>query len=188
MAETACNGTYTRTSDGVWVYPWGDPVPGAEDLTLDWLYPDLVVAGQKDGQVVLVPDALVRDNDDLAWVREVATGPTSRYDGERRRGGPPTPGWSDVWPVPIGEWDSRCGEPLGMTAPELVPARLLAIDDVASQAGVAPKTVSSYLATGRMPQPQGWHAGSPWWTAPIISHWLQQRPGRGARTDLGSSG
>lgn len=29
-----CNDTYTRGPDAVWRYEWGDPVPGAQDLTL----------------------------------------------------------------------------------------------------------------------------------------------------------
>jgi hypothetical protein len=29
-----CNDTYARGDDGVWRYTWGEPVPGAQDLTL----------------------------------------------------------------------------------------------------------------------------------------------------------
>lgn len=105
-----------RGSDGVWRHTdTGQPVPGARDMTLSWLYPDLVIVVDGAGsQVVLVPDVLVRENVDLAWVRDCADGPTDRYDHEASRGHGRTPGWSGVWPVPVAQWDQRNAEPLGV--------------------------------------------------------------------------
>ena len=34
MTDEICYGVYQRTADGQWLYPWGDPVPGATDLTV----------------------------------------------------------------------------------------------------------------------------------------------------------
>ncbi|SOJ56956.1 hypothetical protein MSIMFB_04434 [Mycobacterium simulans] len=114
---TAFDARVYRGDDGIWRHSDSDqPVPGARDMTLRDIYPDLVVVGSRKlgNQVVLVPDPLVRENADLAWVRDVATGPTRSYDHEQRRGFGATPGWSDVWPVPIAEWDGRAREALGI--------------------------------------------------------------------------
>jgi hypothetical protein len=114
---TAFVGRVYRDDDGVWRHCDTDqPVPGARDMTLRDVYPDLVIVGSRklDNQVVLVPDPLVRENADLAWVRDVANGPTRCYDHEQQRGFGATSGWSDVWPVPIAEWDRRDREALGI--------------------------------------------------------------------------
>jgi hypothetical protein len=85
-------------------------------MTLRDPYRDLVIvgSGKLNNQLVLVPDPLVRENTDLAWVRDVATGPTRSYDREQLRGAGATPGWSDVWPVPVAEWDRRDRQALGI--------------------------------------------------------------------------
>lgn len=114
---TACGGRYARR-DGVWVRTaTGEPVPGASDMHLADLYPDLVIVSG----MVLVPDVLVREQEDLAWVPSVAAtdGPTDRYDRQRARTGRRTHGWARVWPVPIAEWDARNVDVLGVWAPEL---------------------------------------------------------------------
>lgn len=109
---TAADGHAYRDPAGVWRHSdTHEPIPGARDMTLSWLYPDLVIVGNK---TVLVPDQLVRESEDLAWVRSLTDGPTRSYDREHARGAPPTPGWSDVWPVPAAVWDARSREPLGI--------------------------------------------------------------------------
>lgn len=109
---TALGGRVYRDPHGVWRHTDTDQwVPGSADLTLTSLYPDLVCVGD---DTVLVPDALVRDNDDLGWVPSVSSGRTNKYDRQRVRGSGPTLGWSDVWPVPRDEWERRASEPLGI--------------------------------------------------------------------------
>lgn len=177
---TAGGGAYRRDEDGVWRYTaTGEPVPDAADLTLRDRYPDLEIVGSGDRAVVLVPDALVRESDELAWVREVASGPTSRFDGEQARGGPPTPGWSDVWPVPRAEWDARAMEPLGILAPELQVDQMLDLHGIAGRCDMAYQTVRDYHARDVLPTPQAHAGGSPLWARPVIDQWRHQRPGRG---------
>jgi hypothetical protein len=114
---TAFEGRVYRDQHGIWRHSDTDqPVPCARDMTLRDIYPDLVIVGSRKlgNQVVLVPDPIVRENDDLAWVRDVSDGPTRQFDREQLRGFGPTMGWSDVWPVPVDEWDRRDHEPLGI--------------------------------------------------------------------------
>lgn len=108
----ALGGLVWRDGNGVWRHTdTGLPVPGSRDMTLSWLYGDLVVAGGH----VLVPDQLVRENADMAWVRQAAVRFVhDELDAEHARGGPRTPGWTDVWLVPLDEWDRRNREVLGM--------------------------------------------------------------------------
>jgi hypothetical protein len=115
---TALEGRVYRDLQGVWRHTDTDnPVPGARDMTLNWLYPDLTVTNN----LVLVPDALVRDNEDLHWVRAHSTGPTNIFDRERSRGGPPTPGWSDVWTVPLDVWDTHATKGIGIVIDNWTP-------------------------------------------------------------------
>jgi len=119
MAEqiTAMRGRYYRDEASTWRHSeTKHKVAGARDMTLDDLYPDLVIVTTNGSRLqwVLVPDVLVRDHADLAWVREVADGPTSRYDTDGGRTGTPTAGWTNVWPVPVLEWDLRAAECQGI--------------------------------------------------------------------------
>lgn len=87
---TALDGKAVRDTDGRWYWRGGGtPVDGASDMTLSDLYPDLVITTGH----VLVPDVLVRDAPELAWVRDEAQGPTNAYDREGARSGLPTAGW-----------------------------------------------------------------------------------------------
>lgn len=56
----------------------------------------------------------------------------------------------------------------------------------ADRAGVAPDTLSSYVARGQAPEPDGRDEhGHPWWLEVTVETYLRTRPGQGARTDLG---
>lgn len=178
---TAGGGAYRRDEHGVWRYAaTGQPVPGAQDLTLRQLYPDLEIVGSGEQAVVLVPDALARECDDLAWIRDVAEGPTSQLDGQRaHRGEPPTPGGTDMWPVPRAAWDARAMQPLGLLAAELQAERMLDLSGVAARCAMAYQTVRDYHARNTLPTPQAHAGGSPLWARPIIDQWHRHRRGPG---------
>jgi predicted DNA-binding transcriptional regulator AlpA len=171
--RTACNGTYERHPDG-WRYAWGEPVPGAEDMTISSLYNLPVV-----GRWVLVPRSLAANEPELSWCLDYP----EPDEGERERlarmraNDPAIP--ADTMLVPLAEWDRRASEPIGMWAPELHPERLLDVAAVARLAGVTPETVRTYLSRGTIPRPQGHLMGSPWWTRPVIERWLAERRGPG---------
>jgi hypothetical protein len=184
---TALGGRVYRDRRGVWRHTDTDhPIPGARDMTLSWAYPDLVIiGGRAPDALVLVPDELVRDNEDLAWVREVSDGPTSRFDRQRSRGHGGTPGWSNVWPVPAAEWDKRDREPIGIVVDgwdvsQEIP-RGWTYSDIADYLGVAAATVRKYAAAGRLPAPDDQLGGSPLWRSDKIIAWHAERPGHGGR-------
>lgn len=170
--RSACNGTYRRHDDG-WRYPWGNPVPGAEDMTISSLY-NLPVYGAGHGRWVAVPPTLARNEPELAWCLDHPAADEEMIARWRQR----TPGDLEVGTlmVPLDEWDGHAREPIGMWAPELHPDRLLGSSQVAEMAGVSPDTLRTYVSRGSLPAPQGWHSGSPWWTRPVIARWLADRP------------
>lgn len=47
--------------------------------------------------------------------------------------------------------------------------------DVAAHLGVQPKTVTGYLARGRMPEPDGRVGRTPWWRPETIRAWRQSK-------------
>ena len=54
---------------------------------------------------------------------------------------------------------------------------------VAEYMGLSVRTVETYRADGRMPEPT-MVGRTPTWTREQIDQWQANRPGRGARTDL----
>jgi len=157
-----CNDTYTR-DERAWRYPWGDPVPGASDLTLG----DLLVLGQSLGSI-----------DDVGTFRELSPAERRWLTGEstcteqvalRRRQGF-TPHVGDLI--------------VGLSAPELQAPAMLTVGDIADAAGVTKATIDSYRYRGYLPQPQVVRGRTPLWTRPVVHHWLASRPGPGWRTDI----
>lgn len=155
---TCCNGTYRRDPDGVWRYPWGDPVPDARDLTL------LEVLALREPvrfpPGVPAPPATAED---LAWARslcEVESPAEVRFpDGHR-----------DLV--------------IGLRAPELEVTLMLTVADIAEAAEVSKATVDSYRYRGYLPEPQVTKGRTPLWSRPVVDHWLANRPGSGWRTDV----
>lgn len=45
------------------------------------------------------------------------------------------------------------------------------VAEVAHYLGVKPRTVTSYLARGQMPRPDGYVGRSPWWKPSTIKAW-----------------
>jgi predicted DNA-binding transcriptional regulator AlpA len=160
---TCCNDTYTRSSDGVWRYPWGDPVPGAVDLTLA----DVFAISVGDPSPDDVPMRTLTPRE-LAWVQ----GETTELDGvlvRRSTNGSP-PGVGDLV--------------VGLLAPELHVLTMLTVADIGELAGVSKATIDSYRYRGYLPRPQATRGRTPLWARPIVRHWLQHRPGCGWRSDL----
>jgi hypothetical protein len=94
---TCCNDTYTRTVDGTWRYPWGDPVPGATDLTLADVF-SLQHAGIDPAELSMRP----LSEQELAWVR----GETAALDAVlvRRPANGPRAWGTSCW----GCWHPSC--------------------------------------------------------------------------------
>jgi hypothetical protein len=160
---TCCNDTYTRTDDGVWRYPWGDPVPAATDLTLADVL-SLQRTGGAPEELVMRP--LTRE--EHAWIR----GETANIDAVliRAPANGHTPGVGDLV--------------IGMLAPELHVLTMLTVADISDLAGVSKATIDSYRYRGYLPTPQATRGRTPLWARPIVHRWLQTRPGCGWRTDL----
>lgn len=158
------NGAYRRGSDGTWRYSWGDPVPGAVDLTLA----DLVAIhhGGDAGDAARVPLPGVGEAE-LSWLSDKGTD-LDRVFVRRRGSAPPSTGDLVV----------------GMWAPELHVLTMLTVDEVAELVGVSKATVDSYRYRGYLPEPQATPGRTPLWARPVVSHWLATRPGCGWRTDI----
>lgn len=70
--------------------------------------------------------------------------------------------------------------------------RYLSLGGIATYTGLAKGTIDSYSSRGYLPDPDAvicdgdtvLHCG---WLPKTIDHWLANRPGRGARTDLKSN-
>jgi hypothetical protein len=127
-------------------------VPGARHRTLDRLWD----FGRYDP--VLVPQQTAAQAAELRWCAAVG-----EWD-EVRLAGCTVPAWR----VDVDDWDDRARYSLGMDAPELAADRLVEVADVARILGVAPSTVTSYLARGRLPAPQVRLAGRPAWSLPVL--------------------
>ena len=151
-----CNETYTRDEHGVWRYPWGAPVPGAQDLTLS--------LARRLGLAELPVDG--------GAGAEVARGAASGSDGPATQ------------QVAVVEVDGEQDMVVAMLAPELNAELMLTVADIAEAAGVTKATIDSYRYRGYLPEPQVVRARTPLWSRPVITHWLQQRPGCGWRTDV----
>jgi hypothetical protein len=160
---TCCDGTYTRDRRGVWRYPWGEPVPGATDLTLADV---LALQVQEDELECLAMRPLSAA--ERAWIRGEPTGIDVVLVREPPRGGEPGPGDLIV----------------GMLAPELHVVTMLTVADIGELAGVSKTTIDSYRYRGYLPAPQVTKGRTPLWARPIVRRWLATRPGCGWRTDL----
>jgi isopentenyl diphosphate isomerase/L-lactate dehydrogenase-like FMN-dependent dehydrogenase len=156
-----CNDTYTRGADGVWRYPWGDPVPGAGDLTMADIF--AIHLGPTDA----VPMRTLSP-EEKAWIR----GESSDLEGVAVRDSDPhrNPSVGDLI--------------VGMQAPELHVLTMLTVADIGDLAGVSKATIDSYRYRGYLPAPQATRGRTPLWARPIVRHWLDNRPGCGWRSDL----
>lgn len=158
---SCCNDTYTRTAAGVWCYPWGEPVPGAYDLTLADVF--AIHVGPEDK----VPMRSL-GRDEVAWLKGEPADPDNvlvrQTDGSRR---------SSIGDLVV-----------GMLAPELHVETMLTVADISRLAGVTKDTIDSYRYRGYLPRPQAMPGRSPLWARPIIRHWLDNRPGCGWRSDI----
>ncbi len=145
------NDTYERDEFGVWRYPWGDPVPGARDLTL--------------------ADLLAIHTSDAAATRELGRAELEWLAGER----------DDIGEVLVQQRGDRAPTTgdlvVGMSAPELHVQLMLTVADVAELAQVSKATIDSYRSRGVLPEPQVQRGRTPLWSRPIIKHWLVTRPG-----------
>ncbi|MFA9431606.1 helix-turn-helix transcriptional regulator [Egicoccus sp. AB-alg2] len=158
---TCCNDTYVRGADGVWRYGWGDPVPGATDLTLADVF--AIHLGPTDSVPLRTLTA-----DEVAWVKGEATDLDNVLVRPARNGR--SPGVGDLV--------------VGMMAPELHVLTMLTVADIGQLAGVSKATIDSYRYRGYLPAPQATRGRTPLWARPVIRHWLDNRPGCGWRTDL----
>lgn len=112
-----CTGTYTRGRDGVWRYPCDQPVPDAQDMTIETLYAGLPILGDQVG----VPASLARNEPELDWVLE-RDRPRMTSLGERR--GDPHPDiTAETIAVPLQEWDTHARDVVGCGHPSYTPMR-----------------------------------------------------------------
>lgn len=157
LTATCCNETYHRGAEGVWRYPWGDAVPGAEDLLLSDVLADRDPI-RFGGRGPLPPAS----PEELEWATGLCgidSPITVRHRGRR-----------DLV--------------VGLSAPELVVARMLTVSDIADLSEVSKATIDSYRYRGYLPEPQLVKGRTPLWAAPVVHHWLDNRPGAGWRTDV----
>lgn len=158
-----CNDTYVRDRDGVWRYPWGDPVPGATDLTLA----DLMALDGGSGGSDLMDGFRPLNGDEREWLagrdHDLAEVFVRHRTAGRRHAG-------DLI--------------IGMMAPELHVVTMMTVGDVAEAAGVSKATIDSYRYRGYLPDPQVTQGRTPLWARPIVHHWLATRPGCGWRSDV----
>ena len=166
---------YYRDHRGRWRYvATGERVPGATDITLARLYGN----PRRGSPWMEVPTALARSEEELLWCQDIgaemgfAAVPRATARSRRDRS-------ISVLLVPRTEWQQRARVPLGMTAPELAPDRLLDLEAVARATGVERATMRAYLARGQGPEPVAHLGGSPMFTRPVVRHWSESRPGQG---------
>ena len=154
-ALTAFAGTYTRDAGGVWRYPWGETVPGARDVLLSHVLHLFRSTQRADGRTLRSPD--------LEAVAE-------RY--------------GVAAPLLARNAAGNADAVVGMAAPEVDAAAMMTVADLAQAAYVSKATIDSYRYRGLLPEPQLIVARTPLWARPIVSRWLEQRPGPGWRTDV----
>ena len=81
-----------------------------------------------------------------------------------------------MWEVSLDEWEERTLWPLGISAPELNADRLITLSELGHfLGGVAPSTLTAYLARGRLPEPQVRIGARPAWSAPVLLQWYRAR-------------
>jgi hypothetical protein len=156
---TCCNGTYHRYPDGVWRYPWGAEVPGAEDLTV---VEALELRGLDASGTGAGPRQFLTD-EQLRW----ATGLCGVDE-----------------PLLVDVHGRGRQLVVGLTAPELSVLTMLTVVDISELAGVSKATIDSYRYRGYLPEPQVVKGRTPLWSRPVVDHWLGARPGAGWRTDV----
>lgn len=157
MDEPRCYGVYERTPDGEWLYPWGEPVPGARDITVG----DVLRLGLAHDGTDLTRAGLNRELRDDTIVDHYPEDAT----------------------LDLSSAESINGV-VGMDAPELHVRAMLTIADIAEMVGVEPDTIAAYRYRGYLPEPQAVIGRTPVWARPIVRHWLDTRPGNGWRTDI----
>ncbi|OAK53827.1 helix-turn-helix transcriptional regulator [Rhodococcoides kyotonense] len=69
-------------------------------------------------------------------------------------------------------------------ADELTTAEVLALIEDKTGKAMAPKTWTSYVSRGQAPKPARHLSRTPLFAREDIEHWIANRPGIGARTDL----
>ncbi len=154
------NGAYRRDEVG-WSYAWGEPVPGSIDLTLADLWR---IGDDLDPEDAVALRTL--SPEERRWL----SGDADAREHLRLHERPgQTPNAGDLI--------------VGVLAPELHPALMLTLVDVAELLQVSKSTVDSYRYRGLLPAPQALAARTPLWARPIIDHWTRCRPGSGARSD-----
>jgi len=67
---------------------------------------------------------------------------------------------------------------------ELTTAQVLALIEAETGKAISPSTWSSYVARGQAPKPARHLSRTPLFAREDIEHWIRNRPGMGARTDL----
>lgn len=150
-----CNGTYVRDAHG-WHYPWGDPVPGATDLTLADLdaAPDRALFAEQVCRFrPLTPD-------EQRWLAGAA--PASDEVFVRPPDDVVGPDVSDLV--------------VGMLAPELDPDAMMTMTDIAEAAGASKATIDSHRYRGCLPSPQASRGRTPLWARPVVERWLAEHP------------
>ena len=154
-----CDGTYVRGTDGRWRYRWGEPVPGAVDLTAGDVAALRIDDGHGTGSARSRPG--LEECLDILGVGEATV-----------LAGQPVPAEDDPERV------------VAMLAPELNALLMLTVGDIAQLADVSKATVDSYRYRGYLPRPQVVKSRTPLWSRPVVRHWLEHRPGSGWRTDV----
>lgn len=156
METTCCYGVYERTRDGQWLYPWGEPVPDARDVTVG----DVLRLGLVDRS----------DTTRNGLAASLRMDTLVDHDTED----------------PTVAWDSpeSLDRVVGLDAPELHVRAMVTISDIAEMVGVASDTIAAYRYRGYLPEPQAVIGRTPVWSRPVIRHWLETRPGNGWRTDI----
>ena len=69
-------------------------------------------------------------------------------------------------------------------APELSLSEVLTLIETKTGKPLARSTWRSYVARGQAPAPVRYLGREPLYSTHTITQWIEQRPGRGARTDL----
>lgn len=155
-------GTYRRTPEGLWLYPWGEPVLGAQDLTLA----TLMQLGVSEPAIPVHARFLTVEE----LVRVLEAEPMVSHAAEAARAILAATPPSNVV--------------VGLQAPELNVRAMLTVPAIAAQADVSPETIAAYRYRGHLPDPQAIVGRTPLWARPIIRRWLTTRPGTGWRTDI----
>jgi hypothetical protein len=155
VTSTCFYGAYERIGPDEWIYPWGEVVPGARDLSAA----DILGMG--------LPRT-AECGDRASLLRAMTEDPLACHVSG---------------PEGDTEMDALT-RVVGMYAPELHACAMLTVADIAQLLEVAPDTIAAYRHRGYLPEPQAVIGRTPVWSRPIIRQWMESRPGNGWRTDL----